>query len=466
MLKETLLIFMLTVGVSISEPILQIDGDRVLEPISETKYELIETITDRYSQKNYVQGDDGLFFIRKIPFLNGPEYITAFYIPGNEGSISYYDKYNVLKKEVLKNGLLPKDSFIIVDTDKHHTVLGQPYIYRSLGYGTIDAKGQGDIRLHKEEGKWLVTYSLSLTEDTFGIIWGVNSPNLLVDFNKPNMAFIWSGYDLDINDRLSYDGYHFKSSSTYTPYTTTSYWRMPSNHLANSMIKTGGALASDIMGNGLLQIESENISENGSLLSLPRSNWLMREYNIEAGFFDTRFNADTAETYLVAYQKTSNELYKEKYNQLAEYYLNHMNANHFKVSRDGVEGLLVMDYYKDAKTKPNHSSLNHQAQAIHLFLKLYAQEKDQRYLDAAMKMLNGIKATRDKWVMSNGNLEYAYMPNGSMGLVDYPYLTYNDLYTVQKDLLWLNGNEDADIAYLMASKRKWMDSNNVKGYRK
>jgi hypothetical protein len=81
-------------------------------------------------------------------------------------------------------------------------------------------------------------------------------------------------------------------------------------------------------------------------------------------------------------------------------------------------------------------------------------------------MINGVKITRDRWIMPDGNLEYAYMPDGSMGLVDYDYLTYNDLLNVQEDLVRIKGQGDQDLQILMESKRLWMDRNNVSGYRK
>ncbi|XOS93740.1 hypothetical protein ACLMAB_10050 [Brevibacillus laterosporus] len=59
--------------------------------------------------------------------------------------------------------------------------------------------------------------------------------------------------------------------------------------------------------------------------------------------------------------------------------------------------------------------------------------------------------------MPDSNLHYAYMPDGTMGLKDYPYLTYNDLVVVQRVLLIIQGWEDPDLAYLMQMKNNgWM----------
>jgi hypothetical protein len=81
-------------------------------------------------------------------------------------------------------------------------------------------------------------------------------------------------------------------------------------------------------------------------------------------------------------------------------------------------------------------------------------------------MLFGIKNTRNSWIMKNNNLEYARKPDGTMSFIDYPYLTYNDLYNVQKDLESIYGERDRDLDLLMSAKKKWMDSNGITGYRK
>ena len=66
--------------------------------------------------------------------------------------------------------------------------------------------------------------------------------------------------------------------------------------------------------------------------------------------------------------------------------------------------------------------------------------------------------------MSDGNLIYAYMPDASMGLDDYPYLTYNDLLDVQHDLQRIKGSKDPDIEHLIKTKKLWMVKNNINGY--
>lgn len=414
-----------------------------------------------YKQQNYNYNGNGYFFVRKIESSQSFRYTTGFYLAGNSGTLTYYDDNKKLISLPLRDGLLPKDRILFLSTDKHQLILGQGYTYKSLGNGTVDSLSSLPISVKNVGGRYLINYSYDLTSSDFGILWGLGSDQSLVDLSDPTVNMTWRNYDVDKNARILYEGYHYKSPSNYLPSTNNSYWNIPSSYIANSLIKNGGSLASDLWGNGLLHIESKNINQEGFLPTLPRSQWLYNDYNIPAGFFDTRFNADTIETNIIAWRKFQEPLYRENYLRLANYYINHVDKNHYTLfDSKSVEGWLVDDYYYPG-SEPTLVALNHQLQAIHVFYMLYESEKDIKYLNIADKMLNGIKATRDMWIMADGNLIYAYMPDGSMGLPDYPYLTYNDLMDVQNDLLRIKGMNDPDIEVLINTKKSWMDREGV-----
>lgn len=418
----------------------------------------------QYSQKNFDYNGAGKFFVRKIESTKPFEYITGFYLPGESGTISYFDDNKKLVSLPIKDGPLPQAKTLFLSTDKYHFILGQGYSYTDLGNGSVESKSTFPINVKKVGDKFLINYTYNLNETDFGILWGIGSKDLLVNLNTSYLKSIWSNYDLDKNARILFEGYHYKSPSSYYPYTDESYWKIPSSYITNSLIKTGGSLASNIFGNALLHIESENISKDGFIPTLPKSLWLYEDYGIDEGFFDTRFNADTIETNIIAWRKFRQTLYRENYLKLSNYYIKHAEKNHYTLfDSEGNEGWLVDDYYYP-RAKTTHVALNHQLQAIHIFYMLYETEKDIRYLNTADKMLSGIKATRDKWIMSDGNLIYAYMPDGSMGLVDYDYLTYNDLLDVQNDLQRIKGMKDPDIEILINTKKLWLKKNEITGY--
>ena len=419
-----------------------------------------------FSQKEFRLEDKGWFFIRKIDSSTDGVYFTSFEIPGNSGILRYLDSNRNLVEEELSNGTLPIGSMLFISTDRYHYILGQPYTYKPLGYGSVKNAGAHSVSISKGDGKWILSMRFNLNPETYGIMWGVGSTSTLVDFDKAEHHNTWSKYDLDRYARLLYDGYHYQSPSTYFPYTPGSFWRIPSDYLTNSLIKTGGSLASDILGNALLRSAHANINVDGFIPTLPKSLWLYNDYGIKEGFFDTRFNADTLETNLVAYRRFGDQAFRDASLKLAEYYLTH-GTNRKLVNYDslGNEGWLVEDYYGEGG-EPTHISLNHQLQAIHAFYMLYEDEKDERYLEFADKMLQGIKNTSSMWIKQDGNLEYAYLQNGKMGFKDYDYLTYNDLLNVQDDLVRLKGEIDPDLELLLVSKKAWMDHNGITGYRK
>lgn len=431
-----------------------------------TNYSININNTLTYSQRDFDLDGKGKFFIGKISSSSNSEYILSLEIPGNYGTITYFDDLKNLQIHELVDSVLPKQRLIFISTDKAHFIIGQPYVYKDLGYGTILDIGAQDFSIRKHNGRFIVSYSYALNSEDYGILWALRSDNMLVDFSDSNQLSLWEYYDIDVMARLGFDGYHYKSPSTYFPYYNNSYWRIPSDYLANSLIRTGGSLASDIMGNALLRIAHENINEKGFIPSLPRSQWLYNDYRIDAGFFDTRFNADTIETNVKAYIKFGDSVYRDAYLKLAEYYMNH-GKEHKKVNYSiyGAEGWLVDDYYNTGG-RPTLTALNHQLQAMHSFYLLYEQERDLSYLEFADKMLQGIKNTVNLWIMPDGNLEYAFMEDGSMGRKDYEYLTYNDLFNVQNDLMRIRGYRDDDLDVLMHYKKIWMDSNGITEYMK
>ncbi|PKM50378.1 MAG: hypothetical protein CVV02_11405 [Firmicutes bacterium HGW-Firmicutes-7] len=421
------------------------------------------------NQKNIIYGDDSYFFVRRIDYkCNKDYYVTSFYIPGESGSIQWFDSKKQLITSELTAGNLPMNSNLYIQTEEYSFLLGQAYNYKDMGKGTRTSieKDRAPLNIKKEGDKWLITYTYKQNEAHHGILWGAGSKDQLIDFSNESLVKIWAGYDLCNNARFCEDGYYYKSPSVYSPTGPDAFWRIPSMYLINAFVKTGGSLASEVISNAMLVIASDNLNEQGFFPTLPQNDWLKKDYDISSGYFDTRFNADTGETYLLAYREFNNPIFREIYIKMADYYIYHALSNHYTIRSPGLKkGWLVQDF-AHPQAIDNHVALNHQLQAIHWFYLLYETEQDNQYLYIANLMLQGIKNTKELWVMSNNNLEYAYMPNGTMGLVDYPYLTYNDLFNVQLDLQRIKGERDVDLDYLMAHKKKWMDENGITNYKK
>ena len=421
-----------------------------------------------YIQRNFQFSGEGHFFIRRINFnTNNGYYESSYLIPGNNGSVTFF-KDKKMHTTSLEDGFLPLDSILYLETDKHSMIISQAYSYKDLDYGTKDTSSDTyPVSITKENDYFRVKYRFKNLDDYHGILWGLASDNQLIDLNNNDQKNIWSNYDLTNMARLCEDGYYYKSPSSYTPSTPTSYWRNPSMYIVQSWVNTGGSLAANILAKSYLFIGIDNINEEGFFPTLPQSDWLKEDYGIGAGFFDTRFNADMGETYLNAYKKFKYPQFKEAYEKLASYYTRHIMANHYSIYDNvGNEGWLVEDYGYDEDIKPVHVSLNHQIFAADWYLQIFEFTNDKEFEKIALKMLQGVKNTRDGWIKNDNNLEYAYFPDGSYGLVEYPFLTYNDLFDFQNSYSRIYGFRDKDIDILMNAKKIWMDTNGVTEYRK
>jgi len=269
----------------------------------------------------------------------------------------------------------------------------------------------------------------------------------------------YSNYDFHEKARFLEDGYYYESPESYTPTGENAYWRSPSMYLVTHFVQGGNSIGEHLMAKSWLNVAVENLNENDYFVSLPRSEWLFKDYGLEAGFFDTRFNGDMVTTYLEAYQKYGIEVFREAYLDISEYYMRHVEDRHINYGENN-QGWLAYDYYHDESTNiPVHTSLNHQMHAISMFLRLFLEEGDQRYFEIGMKMLWGVKLTRDMWIRDDGDLHYALLPDGSMGLDDYPTLTLNDMEMLQELLAQTFYGPDPDIQMLIDVKKEFMNNN-------
>ena len=114
----------------------------------------------------------------------------------------------------------------------------------------------------------------------------------------------------------------------------------------------------------------------------------------------------------------------------------------------------------------SHTSLNHQLAEI-LFLYRASDVLAEGSLSAlADRMLLAVDETGEYWVLPDGNLHYQVSQDGEYGNTDYPYLTYDDLFKLQKYLSDRFSRTDPVLDLLMQHKRAWMDANGITAYMK
>lgn len=448
------------------------------------------------SQNNFSMPGSNCFFRQINHTTSKGFYYTSYNIQGNTGTVRIFKDKNSPIITELKAGPLPQDCSIFITTDKQTLFVGPSYNYKYLDEDKdmVLSLSQNTAYLKKIETGWNISYKMPQKMDTFSVMYGAQSTSDLFNFGFGSNSIIWGNHDFTNNSRILLNGYYYKTPTTYIPYHKDSFWHISSNYLVNSLIRTGGNTLSTLIGNAQMIMSIQTINEKGFIPTLPQSSCLDSAYQIKDGFFDTRFNGETLKSLLNGYQKYQLPGYKAAYLKMADYYMQHSYTNHFlvksndslvsiipnalntitlaKMTIDDVktidsEGWLVYDYSQDSEkynsTRPNQSSLNHQIAAVTVFLMLYEEEKDDRYLEFANTMLRGITLTTSRWIMADDNLEYAYMPNDTMGLIDYPYLTYNDLFDLKVELNQQFGISNESIEKLLDTKLKWMIANKVTG---
>jgi hypothetical protein len=203
------------------------------------------------------------------------------------------------------------------------------------------------------------------------------------------------------------------------------------------------------------------LNEAGFVPMSTMSTWLYADYGIGKNYYDTRWNTDLAEDWLLAYQLLGVEEFLQAAETYAAFFCDYAANRHFAV---GERGWLVYDYWQEGADNANHCSLNHQAAEAVFLYRIYRETGREEYLTCADALLMGIGSTLELWRRPDKDLNYALTEQLQVVGTDYPYLTYNDLLALQDEIVAVLGAESAGINTLLADKLIWMQRNGVTGY--
>lgn len=417
------------------------------------------------STKEYLFENGDYYWIERLEYNTDTEepYVISFNIPGDSIAIRYVDPET---KQWVNTSNLDSypNTLLYVDTDKYHMVIGVPGVYKnSFENNTLQMLKELEkpLKIEKLNGEYKITAEFIQNKDVIGEIWALQSENQLVDWNDAVSFADLKNHDLAVERRWSWDGYYYAIPYNYVPNGENYLYRNPANYTGSSFAQKSANLLMMDMGYVMTETCMENQNSQGFWATGPKSLWLESDFGIGEGFYDTRFNTDFAVSLLAAYQKYDNKAFLTSAVTYGEYFVDYATKNHY----DENGGWLVEDYAgTDAYTR-THVSLNHQVAEMNFLYKLYNITAEESYKNTADLMLLGIENTRNKWVKDDNNLVYALHYEGTGNtMVDYPYLTYNDLY-VLRDILNKYFNKTSDtVTYLMACKKQWMDSQNITDY--
>jgi hypothetical protein len=429
---------------------LEVVGGSILK-----KREFIFEDGDKYWMNQLTADYDDQSYVITIPLRE--EYATFRYAehPGNNQA----PYWNIIDLRDVTT--LPVTSGFI-ETSGKYIWIGAPLVYKELGKGTIDAKPGMEQPIEVVQTSKGISLEIRLPQRAGHVseFWAMESSEPLVEWGKHSLDQVWLTLDLQRNAKWVYNGYHYKSPSTYEPTGENAFWRIPENYVLRSFLFTGGSKAASNMGYVMLKTTLEQQEPEGHWKTLPTSQWLRDDYGIPAGFYDTRFNTGAAILMLKGCTLYQDESFCESALKYTDYFHRYANSKHFVINGAKV-GWLVEDYASISPDKPTHVSLNHQLAEINYLYRAYYVFGRPQDKDLADKMLAGVTNLGNKWILKNGDLHYAYFPNGTFGRADYPYLTYNDLLETQRHYKILYGVEEPTLARLISSKWGWIQKNKV-----
>ncbi len=440
-------------------------GAQVTAPIPSDTFE--ETDNIRKSKRSFSFPTGDIYNIIRYEYKDSATQPVneSIEIPGSSIEIRYLDENDewTCTTNTEKANAAVRTMFI--DTDKCSLIVSVPSVYKdSYLNNTLEIvpELESGIKLEKSDAGYTISYGFPLAEDIVGEIWYLYSERRLADWNNINHFNVLK-QDFNKTHRFSFDGYYYPTPYNYEPTGENVLYRQPSDYVGALFVRMGDIPAAFDLGYVMTYTCMKNQNTQGYWATGPKSEWLFTDFKIGANFYDTRFNTDFASSLLDAYQRYGNTDFLASAVRYAEYFKKHA-ANHSYATKNG--GLLVEDYGSfEGNHNRTHVSLNHHIAEANFLYRLYDITREESYLELADKMLVGVSDTQDQWVLADNNLNYALYYTGTYNVMkDYPYLTYNDLFTTKELLYGYFNRTDPTIEYLMACKLEWMKENNVTGY--
>lgn len=388
---------------------------------------------------------------------------SSWQVESSSCEIRYFDpadKQWITKKA--DQGTLPK-ALIFLIFEHCQFIISPPYAYCDAEMGCLEVIPEADGQVQVNEvaaGQYQITISWPLSQADQLHWWVLGSTEEMLDWQDPFTLEIWSGYQFNAaNGRWCGDGYYVEKPASYIPEGENLYFCNPASYIPVKMILSNSSRAADALGISMIDIVRKKYNAQGFVPLSTGSTLLAEDYEIYAGYYDTRWNTDLAEAYLHAGERFAIPAFQETALRYADFLVLHAERNSFSLPGYDSNALLVSDYANLDGSGLTHASLNHQLAEI-----LFLYHAGEPYYNMANRMLNGLKSAGSAWLMPDHNLQYAITPEGGYWGTDYPFLTYNDLFNLQQ---WLETyrQRDAYLDQLMAEKLLWMQANQVTGYK-
>ena len=392
--------------------------------------------------------------------------IGNLYLIKKDAEIRYFDENLELHKINALDEIPYAPCYFIDDSEMHYWIYS-PKEYKSLDNHSLEylpEKSCGIDVLQAGEDTFFMPIIDKVEDDNYVDYMVIASEEPLFNWDQEDQKvenFI-KNYNLAGDGHWCYDGYYFITEDSYEPHGENIYYFCVDSYIIKSFLAGTRYSGCKLIVPALIDTMLQHQTEEGYIPTYSFSVWLDEEYKIKPGFYDTRFNTDFWQYVLDTYNEFGGDCFYDALKKYGDFYLNHANQRQIKTQN----GYFVADYFNPKGGKLTHASLNHNIAEAELCMNLADFFGDSSYQIVANKILKAIEDTADQWIMDDNNLEYAICPDKSFAFEDYPYLTYNDLYDIQKMLQDRGLQRNASLEKLMNAKRKWMDRQGITEYKK
>ena len=419
---------------------------------------------ERY-EKTYTYFDGDVFCSGRIVV---PEEQPALYhvsklsLEGSAGTVRYYDGAKWITAPLEEASLTSGMYFI--NTELEQMIVCLPFAYRPLENSVLqEIEGfEPKMLIKNKDGAWSFEIYAPKTETGAYIEYMyVISSGELIDWSRSDAAADWAGYLFTGKSRWTYDGYYYTAPHNYIPTGDGCFHSLSAAYISTKFIdRSSDYRAARIMGLAMLDMMCALQNEMGYFPTEAGSQWLLDDYDVGPGFFDTRFNTDLVTAMITAITELGAEWLRPCVDNFFTFYMNWLDTS--ANERNGA--ILAPDYWDADGCKVTHTSLNHQLAEALMVLRMFRLTGEEIYLEKALALTAGVTAKTEFWLSGpGGDLQYGYYAGSPIGS-DYPYLTYNDLYMLNNELYLVTGHRDADLDRMMAHKLVWMVKNRVTGY--
>ncbi len=392
-------------------------------------------------------------------------------VPGTVQSVRWLDEDTGQWTEVTSLSQVQDAAVLFLETTEAMAIVYAPAVYEARENEMIEELTQCAVRLRlgrTDQGVLISWQAADVPDQARVECLAVVSGTTLVDWDDPVQAESWKGLLLTGDNRWTYDGYFYRTPSTYYPTGENYFHRIPDPYISIKMLDVPDSYGAVVMSIATLDVMLELMNEDGYYPTYAFSTWLAEDYQIGAGYFDTRWNADMTLGLMTAYELYGIEEFRLYAVYNGQYWLSNIDTHSVTyTSNDGtISGLLLEDYWHASGGQTTHTSLNHQLAAVLMLYRLGDLTGDAAYTTYAERLLDGIRAVGTQWMKSDGDLWYRIDPDGTMTGTDYPTLTYDDMFKLQQYLQQTGRGADMVLNALMLSKRNWMQANGVTDYLK